>query len=201
MSDQVTAGRPPRRGDFAQASALARDLLAHAGNPHPSADQRAGPAPGWAGSADGARLAVGYARELFLRNATALLSGPGGLASRLRTGALTGPAASISLPLDVGAATDTIPPHIRRAVILRDKHCSAPGCLVPPSGCQVHHLIPRSEHGHTSVENCALFCLFHHLIVIHQWDWTIACNADGTTTAVNPDGTRIHRSHDPPAAA
>jgi hypothetical protein len=42
-------------------------------------------------------------------------SAPGGLASVLRTG--TPAAASISLPLDVGTATDTIPPHLRRAII------------------------------------------------------------------------------------
>ncbi len=81
-------------------------------------------------------------RDLILANAIALLSGPGGLASVLRTGTLPPPAASISLPLDVGTATDTIPPHLRRAVILRDKHCAAPGCFVPPAGCQIHHLVP-----------------------------------------------------------
>jgi len=167
---------------------LARDLLASQ-------------APSTVPSPQSAKRSIGYARELILSHAVALLSGPGGLASRLRTGTLAGPAASISLPLDVGTATDTIPPHIRRAVILRDKHCSAPGCLVPPSGCQVHHLIPRSEGGTTSVQNCGLYCLFHHLIVIHQWGWTIARNADGTSTAVSSDGTRVHHSHDPPAAA
>ena len=78
-------------------------------------------------------------------NAVALLSGPGGLASVLRIGALPPPVASISLPLDVGTSTDTVPPHLRRAVIERDKHCAAPGCFVPPSACQVHHLVPRSK--------------------------------------------------------
>jgi hypothetical protein len=86
----------------------------------------------------GTRLGADYSRELILRNAVALLSGPGGLASRLRTSRLSGPAASISLPLDVGAATDTIPPHLRRAVILRDVHCGFPGCT--DTNCQVHHI-------------------------------------------------------------
>jgi hypothetical protein len=140
-------------------------------------------------------------RSLLLRHAVALLSGPGGLAGRLRTGTLTGAAASISLPLDVGAAVDTIPAHIRRAVILRDQHCGYPGCLVPPAGCQVHHLIPRSQGGVTSLANCALFCAFHHLIVIHQWGWQVRLNPDGTKTAVSPDGRRTFNSHDPPRAA
>src|ERR1022692_4909692 len=88
-----------------------------------------------------------FAGDLILRNFVALLSGPAGLAARLRASKLTGsaatsqaatshaatgPAATISLPLDVGAATDTIPAHLRRAVILRDRHCAFPsGCDQP----------------------------------------------------------------------
>ena len=80
-------------------------------------DASGGPGTRAGNSTDGtARLARAAARELILHNAIALLSGPTGLASWLRTGALTGPAASISLPLDIGAVTDTIPPHLRRAV-------------------------------------------------------------------------------------
>ena len=140
------------------------------------------------------------ARDLILHNAIALLSGPGGLASWLRTGTLPGPAASISLPLDVGAVTDTIPPHLRRAIITRDRHCAAPGCDQPPPACHVHHITPRSQGGTTSLTNCLLLCPFHHLILIHRWGWTITLNPDGTTTATRPDG-RIQHSHSPPAAA
>ena len=129
-----------------------------------------------------------------------LLSGPGGLASLLRTGTLTGPAASISLPLDLGTPTEVIPPHLRRAVITRDQHCAYPGCDTPPAGCQVHHIKPRSKGGITKLPNLLLLCSFHHLILIHRWGWTIVLNADGTTTATSPDG-RIFDSHGPPAAA
>jgi Domain of unknown function (DUF222)/HNH endonuclease len=146
-----------------------------------------------------ARLGAGYARDLILRNAVALLSGPSGLASRLRTGRLRGPAASISLPLDVGAATDTIPAHLRRAVILRDKHCGYPGCT--ETHCQVHHIIPLSEGGTTSLDNLVLGCPFHHLTAIHAWGWKLILNADGTKTAISPDGRRVLHSHDPPLVA
>jgi hypothetical protein len=54
-------------------------------------------------------------RSLVLTNAVSLLSGPGRLASILRTGNLTGAAASISLPLDLGTSTETIPPHHHHA--------------------------------------------------------------------------------------
>jgi len=156
-----------------------------------------------AGSAGQPAMTLGpaYARELLLRTAIALLSGPAGLASRLRTTHLTGPAAAISLPLDVGTATDTIPPHLRRAVILRDQHCAFPGCTEPPAASQVHHIIPRSRGGPTSLTNLLLTCTFHHLIAIHQWGWTVVLNADGTKTAISPNRTRTLHSHSPPCAA
>jgi hypothetical protein len=143
-----------------------------------------------------------WARELVLREAVALLSGPAGLAAYLRTSLLTGPAASISLPLDTGAATDTIPPHLRRAVIRRDQHCAWPGgCGQPPGACQVHHVVPRSQGGVTALTNLGLFCSFHHLIVIHRWGWSLVLHADGSYTATSPDRTRTLRTHSPPATA
>ncbi len=164
--------------------------------------------PGGRGRGDGrgadggsARLGWAAARELLLANAVALLSGPAGLASWLRTGTLPDPAASISLPLDVGAVTDLIPAHLRRAVIVRDRHCAAPGCDQPPAACQVHHIIPRSQGGATKLTNLLLLCTFHHLILVHRWGWTITLNADGTTTATSPSGHRTLHSHSPPASA
>jgi hypothetical protein len=138
-------------------------------------------------------------RDLITANAVALLSGPRGLASWLRT--LHGPAASVSLPLDTGTSTETIPPHLRRAVIHRDLHCAAPGCTTPPPACQVHHIRPRSKGGITKLTNLILLCSFHHLIVVHRWHWTITLNPDGTTTMTSPDGSRVFHSHSPPAAA
>src|ERR1035438_4608788 len=89
-------------------------------------------------------------RWLVVRTAAALLSGPGGLASCLRTGLLFGPAASPSLLLDVGAASDTIPAHLRRAVTVRDRHCRFPGCEQPPAACQPHHLTPGPQAAGTA---------------------------------------------------
>ena len=51
----------------------------------------------------------------------------------------------------------------------------------------------------TSVTDCALFCFFHHQVVIHQWGWTVVLNPDGTTTAWNKDKTKVVHSHGPPA--
>ena len=143
---------------------------------------------------------VDRVRGLIVANAAALLSGPRGLASWLRTQTLTGPGATVSLPLDLGKATEVIPPHLRRAVILRDRHCAAPGCQQPPAACQVHHIRPRRKGGRTKLSNLLLLCTFHHLILVHEWDWTIILNPDGTTTMTSPDGSRVYHSHGPPPA-
>jgi hypothetical protein len=84
-------------------------------------------------------------------------------------------------------------------VILRDVHCGFPGCTDP--NCQVHHIIPVSESGTTSLDNMTLSCPFHHLIAIHTWGWKLILNADGTKTAISPDGKRVLHSHDPPRVA
>ena len=126
-----------------------------------------------------------------------VVSGPGGLASYLRGALLDAPYTSLSQPLDIGRSTRTVPPHLYRAVILRDQHCQFPGCTQPPSVCEVHHLIPWAKGGPTSLGNLRLFCRFHHQVAIHRWGWTITCHPDGTRTATGPDG-RILYSHGPP---
>jgi hypothetical protein len=65
----------------------------------------------------------------------------------------------------------------------------------------VHHTKPRSKGGRTRLTDLILLCPFHHLIVVHEWDWTITLNPDGTTTMTNPSGTKIYHSHSPPTGA
>jgi hypothetical protein len=137
--------------------------------------------------------------QAIIGKAVDLLSGPGGLASFLRRRQLGARLGGPSLPLDVGVSRD-IPAAIRRAVILRDQHCRFPGgCDQPAGACEVHHLRHQAHGGPTSVTDCALFCFFHHQVVIHQWGWTVVLNPDGTTTAWNKDKTKIIHSHSPPA--
>ncbi len=139
--------------------------------------------------------------ETLLRHAADVLSGPGGLASFLRTRLTSGQAPSVSLPLDAGTPTSLITGGLRRAVITRDRHCAFPGCDIPPNACQVHHIKERANGGQTSLTNLVLLCAFHHLIAVHQWGWTLTLHADGTTTAVSPDHTRTLHSHGPPSRA
>jgi hypothetical protein len=142
----------------------------------------------------GARDALRYT---IARLAVDFLSGPGGLASALRTGLLQAPYNTPSLPLDIGYSDD-IPAHIRRAVTLRDKHCAWPRCGKPASHCDVHHIIHKQDGGTTSTTNCILLCQFHHDVCIHRWNWQITLHPDGTTTAHGPHGQVLH-SHSPPA--
>ncbi len=136
-------------------------------------------------------------RDTLLTMSISLLSGPGGLAACLRATTLGAPYTSRSQPLDIGRSTRTVPPHLRKAVIHRDRHCQFPGCGQPPARCDAHHLIHWSQGGPTALGNLKLLCKFHHLVVIHRWGWTLDCHPDGTTTATSPDGRVLH-SHGPP---
>jgi hypothetical protein len=143
-------------------------------------------------------------RHAIISKAVDLVSGPGGLASFLRSRQLGARLAGPSLPLDVGRSAE-IPAAIRRAVILRDQHCRwAGGCDQPASACEVHHVTHLADGGKTSVDGCALYCFFHHHVAIHQWGWTVTLNPDGTTSARSPDGSKVlhsHRPNAPPARA
>jgi HNH endonuclease len=164
-----------------------------------------GPASGPASAAAGLALLSGLSREAIAQaiigKAADLLSGPGGLASFLRTRQLGARLAGPSLPLDVGVSTD-IPAAIRHAVILRDKRCRwAGGCSQPAAACQVHHVRHKADGGRTSLKDCVLLCWYHYQVVIHRQGWTLVLNPDGTTTAWNPDRTKVLPSHSPPARA
>ncbi len=119
---------------------------------------------------------------------------------RCAPGCHTRPAAA-SLPLDIGRPADTIPPHLRRAVIVRDRACRFPGCQQPPAACDVHHVVWRTRGGRDQLTNLILLCRFHHLIAIHQWGWTITLHSDATVTAVSPDRRRTLHGHSPPVTA
>ena len=64
----------------------------------------------------------------------------------------------------------------RRALAARDGGCVMPGCTVPPSRCQAHHVVPWVSHtflpGRTDIDNLALLCPFHHS-TIHTSAWQL----------------------------
>ncbi|BEP13459.1 hypothetical protein acdb102_17700 [Acidothermaceae bacterium B102] len=91
-------------------------------------------------------------------------------------------------PLNYGRTRRNPPPHQRRAVVLRDKHCVFPHCDRPPSQCECHHLDPWASGGPTDLVNLALLCKFHHHLV-HEGRWLLERQAPGPPTVGYPAGT------------
>ncbi|WP_102192448.1 HNH endonuclease signature motif containing protein [Microbacterium aurantiacum] len=52
--------------------------------------------------------------------------------------------------------------HQRRAIVLRDKECLIPGCHVPASWCEIHHVIEHARGGPTHTDNGVPLCWHHH---------------------------------------
>ncbi len=52
--------------------------------------------------------------------------------------------------------------HQRRAIIARDKECLIPGCHVPASWCEIHHVIEHARGGPTHTDNGVPLCWHHH---------------------------------------
>jgi hypothetical protein len=75
-------------------------------------------------------------------------------------------------PVDIGRATRTWPQPIRRAIEIRDRGCTMPGCDRPTAWCDIHHATHWADGGPTSVDNGVLLCARHHTIV-HNDGWTI----------------------------
>ena len=69
---------------------------------------------------------------------------------------------SQSQVLDVGRRRRFHTKSQRLAIAQRDKTCTAPGCDAPPGRCQVHHVIPWSQGGPTTVKDGRLYCSAHH---------------------------------------
>jgi hypothetical protein len=52
--------------------------------------------------------------------------------------------------------------HQRRAIVARDRECLIPGCHVPASWCEVHHVTEQSRGGPTHTDNGVALCWYHH---------------------------------------
>jgi hypothetical protein len=93
------------------------------------------------------------------------------------------------LPMNLGRTQRVVPPHLRRAVEHRDKHCVFAGCIAPHYWCDVHHLLEWIFGGETSLENSALLCERHHTKVHHGF--RVERDPGGRWRTWRPDGTEI----------
>ncbi len=92
---------------------------------------------------------------------------------------------SASQVLDMGTAVRLFPNTIRRAITLRDRGCTFPGCDRPASWCDAHHVIFWADGGPTSYGNAVLVCPLHHRLV-HQGAWEIRFATDGVPEYLPP---------------
>ena len=135
--------------------------------------------PGAATTGFGARISAGRARWLACDgNVTRIVIGPE------------------SQPLEMGRTHRVVPPHLRRAVENRDRHCVFAGCHAPSYWCDVHHVLHWIDGGETDLDNSALLCETPP----HQG----ASRIPGGTTTRRPMAhlaARRHRDRSPPAPA
>jgi hypothetical protein len=80
-------------------------------------------------------------------------------------------------PLDLGRRRRRLNAALRRAVHLRDRCCTFPGCHATRN-LHVHHVQFWSEEGPTDLGNLALLCHFHHRFV-HERSIAIEVRPDG----------------------
>ena len=91
--------------------------------------------------------------------------------------------------LNIGRRTRSIPPAIRRALMLRDRGCAFPGCS-HTRFLHAHHVEHWLHGGETSLENCVLLCTVHHHLV-HEGGWTVTAVADGAFLFHSPVGLSL----------
>ena len=87
--------------------------------------------------------------------------------------------------LDVGAASRSFPAAIRRAITLRDRGCTWPGCNRKAGWCDCHHIQHWADDGPSSYENGCLLCPFHHA-EIHRGHWLVRMAPDGIPEFIPP---------------
>jgi hypothetical protein len=100
-----------------------------------------------------------------------------------------------SEPLDIGRRTPVVPGPIRRAVVVRDRHCRFPGCDRPHAWCDAHHVQHWVSGGTTALSNLVRLCRPHHRLV-HRGGFRLK-PGDGGPRFLRPDGTPLEERAPP----
>lgn len=64
--------------------------------------------------------------------------------------------------IDLGVRDRFFTGGLRRAIELRDRHCTHPGCTVPAHDCHVDHIVEHAAGGPTTQANGRLLCPKHN---------------------------------------
>ena len=140
-------------------------------------------------------------RHAIIGKAVDLVSGPGGLASFLRTRQL---GARLAGPQPAAGR------RAQRRDPRRDPPRGDPARPALPLGRRLRPArlslrgAPRDPPGRRRQDQRRRLRVVLFLPPSRgdpQWGWTVTLNPDGTTTARSPDGTKIFHSHSPPARA
>ena len=91
--------------------------------------------------------------------------------------------------MSIGRRSRSIPPAIRRALILRDSGCAFPGCT-RNRFLHGHHIQHWFHGGVTSLDNLLLLCTHHHHLV-HEGGWSVERTSDGELCFRAPDGREL----------
>ena len=87
--------------------------------------------------------------------------------------------------LDYGRKRRTLPPALRRVLVVRDRGCAWPGCDRPAAWTSGHHLKHWADGGPTNKENTALLCGHHHWLC-HEGGWHLERGLDDRLVARPP---------------
>jgi hypothetical protein len=87
--------------------------------------------------------------------------------------------------LDLGRERRLVSTPLRRALYLRDRGCTFPGCHRPPRHCQGHHIRHWADGGPTELGNLVLMCAHHHRL-LHRSGWQVRIAADGLPEFLPP---------------
>ena len=94
------------------------------------------------------------------------------------------------VPLDMGREKRLFPPHLRKALYLRDQCCIK--CGAPPGRTHAHHIIHWTHHGETSLANGCLLCPACHANVHHD-GWDVVMGLDKHPWLSPPSTVDPHR--------
>ncbi|GGL13128.1 HNH endonuclease signature motif containing protein [Mangrovihabitans endophyticus] len=102
--------------------------------------------------------------------------------------------------LEAGRARRLATGALRRALVVRDRGCTFPGCDRPPRWCEGHHLVHWADGGPTNLTNMALLCGYHHRLV-HREGWQVRLGPDARPEFTPPphldDQHQPRRNHYP----
>ncbi len=93
--------------------------------------------------------------------------------------------------LNIGRRSRVIPPHIQRALSIRDTTCQFPGCC-NTHYLDAHHIKHWAEGGETSLDNLLMLCRHHHR-ELHQGKFSIA-KADSDIKFLTAKGKLIRQT-------